>query len=46
MTVTDRWKIFKNVDKHLLAIFKYTDMLAGDMMNCAEEINENEPNLP
>ena len=46
MTVTDAWKIYKNVDKHPISICQYADMLADDMMRCAEEISEDELSLP
>jgi len=40
MIVTDAWKIYKMLADHPFTIFQCSDMLAGDMMNCAVELEE------
>jgi len=46
MTVTDTWKIYKILDDHPFTICQYADMLAGNMMNCAAELEEDIVELP
>jgi len=41
MTVTDAWKIYRMLDDHSFTICQYDNMLAGDMMNCAAELEED-----
>ena len=41
MTVTDAWKIYKMLDNHPFTICQCADMLAGDMMNAAAELEED-----
>jgi len=41
MTVTDAWKIYRMLDDHSFTICQYDDILAGDMMNCAAELEED-----
>ena len=44
--ITVPWKIYKDIDAHPFTICQYADMLAGNMMKCAEEIMEDVPTLP
>ena len=46
MTVTDAWKIYKMLDNYPFTICQYADMLAGDMINCAAELEEDVVELP
>ena len=46
MTVTDAWKIYKMLDNYPFTICQYADMLAGDMMNAAAELEEDVVELP
>jgi len=46
MTVTDAWKIYKIIDDHPFTICQYADMLAGDIMNYAAELEEDLVELP
>ena len=46
MTVTDAWKIYRMLDDHSFTICQYDDILAGDMLNCAAELEEDVVELP
>ena len=46
MTVTDAWKIYKMLDNYPFTICQYADMLTGDMMNAAAELEEDVAELP